>query len=43
MDTLYNKAIKHGASDFGMSNNMNKRYYVIIMNVKYLTFPWQVL
>ena len=29
MDSLYNKAIKHGASDFGISNNMNKRYYVI--------------
>ena len=29
MDTLYNKAIKHGASDFGISHNMNKRYYVI--------------
>ena len=29
MDSLYNTAIKHGASDFGISNNMNKRYYVI--------------
>lgn len=29
MDELYKKAIKHGASDFGISNNINKRYYVI--------------
>ena len=29
MDELYKKAIKHGASDFGISNNIHKRYYVV--------------
>ena len=29
MDALYTKAIKHGASDFGISHNVNKRFYVV--------------
>jgi hypothetical protein len=29
MDILHNKALRLGASDFGVSKNKNKRFYVI--------------
>ncbi len=29
MDKLYNKALKLGASNFGISKTQNKRFYVI--------------
>ena len=29
MDILYNKALRLGASEFGVSKNKNKRFYVI--------------
>jgi hypothetical protein len=29
MDILHNKALKLGASEFGVSKNKNKRFYVI--------------
>ena len=29
MDILYNKSLKLGADDFGISNRKNKRFYVL--------------
>ena len=41
MDKLYNKALKFGASDFGLSKTQNKRFYVIY-NGKKINFGSKV-